>query len=141
MKIHRYQNSQEDQEYIQYEWPHTKQRTIESEVTYMEEFICIWCKLSLQRKNPKMPDQACANGLKLDDVPQDLDNLSTLERCLISFRLPFITIIVMRRYGGHYKISGPPVNVPATLDQVINILPHMPSQLQLYPVKLKKTSI
>ena len=85
MKIHRYQNSQEDQEYIQYEWPHTKQRTIESEVTYMEEFICIWCKLSLQRKNPKMPDQACANGLKLDDVPQDLDNLSTLERCLISF--------------------------------------------------------
>ena len=41
MKIHRYQNFQEDQEYIQYEWPHTKQRTIESEVTYMEEFICI----------------------------------------------------------------------------------------------------
>ena len=84
-----------------------------------------------------MPDQACANGLKLDDVPQDLDNLSTLERHLISFRLPFITIIVMRRYGGHYKISGPAVNVPATLDQVINILQHMPSQLQLYPVKLK----
>ena len=81
-----------------------------------------------------MPDQACANGLKLDDVPQDLDNLSTLERRLISFRLPFITIIVMRRYGGHYKISGPPVNVPATLDQVINILPRMPSQLQLYPL-------
>ena len=66
-----------------------------------------------------MPDQACANSLKLDDVPQDLDNLSTLERCLMSFRLPFMTIIVMRRYGEHYKISGPPVNVPATLDQVI----------------------
>ena len=44
----------------------------------------------------------------------------------------------MRRYGGHYKISGPPVNVPGTLDQVINILPHMPNQLQLYPVKLKQ---
>ena len=71
---------------MQHEWRHTTQRTIESDkVTYMEEFICRQCKNSLQRKNPKMPDQACANGLKLDDVPQDLDNLSTLERHLISF--------------------------------------------------------
>ena len=30
------------------------------------------------------------------------------------------------------------MNVPALSDQVINILPHMPSQLQLYPVKLKQ---
>ena len=44
----------------------------------------------------------------------------------------------MRRYGGHYKVSGPPVNVPTTLDQVINMLPHMPNQLQLYPIKLKR---
>ena len=31
----------------------------------------------------------------------------------------------------------PPVNVPATLDQIIEILPRMPSDLQLHPVKLK----
>ena len=43
----------------------------------------------------------------------------------------------MRRYGGHYKINGPLVNVPATLDQIIEILPCMPSELQLHPVKLK----
>ena len=43
----------------------------------------------------------------------------------------------MRWYGGHYKVNGPPVNVPATLDQIIDILPHMPSELQLHPVKLK----
>ena len=62
-----------------------------------------------------MPDQACANGMKLDGISQDLDNLFTLERCLISFQLPFITVIVMRRYGGHYKISGRSVNVPANI--------------------------
>ena len=28
-------------------------------------------------------------------------------------------------------------NVPATLDQIIDILPGMPSELQLHPVKLK----
>ena len=43
----------------------------------------------------------------------------------------------MRQYGGHYKVNGPPVNVPATLDQIIEILPHMPSDLQLHPMKLK----
>ena len=43
----------------------------------------------------------------------------------------------MRQYGGHYKVHGPPVNVPATIDQIIDILPHMPSELQLHPVKLK----
>ena len=35
-------------------------------------------------------------------------------------------------------MSGPPVNVPTTLDQVINMLPRMPNQLQLYPIKLKR---
>ena len=49
-----------------------------------------------------------------------------------------MTIIVMRRYGGHYKVGGSPVNVPTTLDQVINMSPHMPNQLQLYPIKLKQ---
>ena len=43
----------------------------------------------------------------------------------------------MRQYGGHYKVNGPPVNVPVTLDQIIEILPCMPSELQLHPVKLK----
>ena len=43
----------------------------------------------------------------------------------------------MRQSDGHYKVNGPPVNVPATLDQIIDILPHMPSELQLHPVKLK----
>ena len=43
----------------------------------------------------------------------------------------------MRRYGGHYKVNGPPVSVPPTLDQITEILPHMPSELELHPVKLK----
>ena len=34
-------------------------------------------------------------------------------------------------------MNGPLVNVPASLDQVIDILPRMPSELQLHPLKLK----
>ena len=85
-----------------------------------------------------MPDQACANGLKLDDIPQDLQAISTTERRIISLRLPFLTILVMQKYGAHYKVNGPPVNVPTTLNQVIDMLPHMPQQLQIHPLKLKQ---
>ena len=38
----------------------------------------------LTTKKPKMPDQACANGLQLHDIPQDLQNIMPLERRVIS---------------------------------------------------------
>ena len=91
----------------------------------------------LKTKKPKMPDQSCANGLQLHGIPHDLQNIFPLERRVISPWIPFIIILVMWWYGGHYKVNGPPVNVPATLDQIIEMLPHMPSELQLHPVKLK----
>ena len=103
----------------------------------MNEFICICCRKQLKTKKTKMPDQASANGLQLHDIPQDLQNILPSGRRVISAQIPFITILVMRQYGGHYKVNGLPVKVPATLDQIIDILPHMPSELQLHPVKLK----
>ena len=94
--------------------------------------------LQKQLKTKKTKDdQGCANGLQLHDIPQDLQNILPLERRVISPWIPFITILVMKWYGGHYKVNSPPVNVAATLDQIIHILPHMPSDLQLHPVKLK----
>ena len=91
----------------------------------------------LTTKNPKMPDQACANGLQLHDIPQDLQNIMPLERRVISQQIPFTTILIMRQYGGHYKVNGPPVNVAGTLDEIIEVLPCIPSDLQLHPMKLK----
>ena len=103
------------------------------DIYVMNEFICIHCRNSLRQKKPK----ACANGLQLHDIPQDLQNIFPLERSVISPQILFITILVTRQYGGHYKVNGPPVNVLATLDQIIEILPCMPSELQQHPVKLK----
>ena len=102
------------------------------------EYICIRCRNALKRKKPVVPDQACANGLQLYIIPDELSNMYPIERRVISFRIPFITLIVIRRYGGHYKVNGPPVNVPATLDQIVHMLPRMPNELQLHPLKLKR---
>ena len=108
-------------------WPKVSPKYITCELQCTDEYICIQCKYFLQRKNPKMPNQACANGLHLDVIPQDLCDVFSLEHTFISQRILFITIVTLRRYGSHYKINGPPVNVPASLDQVINILPRMPN--------------
>ena len=147
MKILKADASKRNSQYIQHDCPEINGNIInnDSDYEYMEEFICIWCSTSLQQSkpkslqqnNPKMPDQACANDLNLDPIPQDLTELSTMERRLISYRLPFLTLIAMRRYGGHYKINGPPVNVPAKLDKIVEMLPRMPNELQLIPLKLK----
>ena len=109
--------------------PKVSAEYIACKVQCPDEYICLW-------KTPKVPNQAWANGLHLDVIPQDLCNVFPLECRLTAQRIPFITIIILKRYGSHYKINGPPVNVPASLDQVIDILPRMSNQLQLHPLKL-----
>ena len=84
-----------------------------------------------------MPNQACTNGLHLDVIPQDLCNVFPLEHRHIAQKIPFITIIILRRYGSHYKINGPPVNVPAPLDQVIDIFPRVPNELLITSTEVK----
>ena len=126
-------------QYYKYKWNEMSEHEPElNEDTFIQQFICTQCRDYLKLQKPKMPDQACANGLLLDAIPQDLLHLSSLERCLTSYQIPFITLIIMRRYGGHYKVNGPPVNVPTKLDHVIEMLPHLPHQLQLCPIKLKR---
>ena len=85
-----------------------------------------------------MPDQTCANGLHIPTIPKELQDITPLDRQIISPCIPFSTMLIMRKYGGHYKVNGSCVDVPPTLDQVIHMLPYMSDQLQLHPVKLKR---
>ena len=137
MKLYRH-TSHENDDMTPHKWPQFVPDGVEHvDIYVMNEFICIHCRNTLRRKKPKMPDQVCANGLQLHDILQDLQNILPLEGRVISPWIPFIIIIVMRWYGGHYKVNGSTVNVPARLDQIIDILPHMPSELQLNSVKTK----
>ena len=105
------------------------------------EYICVTCDRSLKHKKPRMPAQACANGLMLSHIPPVLLNLSDLERRIISLRLPFMVIFCMVRYGSQYKIRGGCTNVPASLDQIVKMLPRMSSEVQFHPMKLKKKMV
>ena len=54
-----------------HKWPQCVQ---DDNIYVMNELICIQCRHNLRQKKPKMPDQACANGLQLHDIPQDIQN-------------------------------------------------------------------
>ena len=88
-----------------------------------------------------MPAQACANGLLLSPIPPELRNLTDIECKLVALRIAFMSIFCLVKYGSQYKIRGGPTNVPTTLDQIINCLPQMSSEVQYYPMKLKKKMI
>ena len=53
-------------------------------------------KTAYNKKKTKMPEQACANGLQLHNIPQDFQNILPLERRVISPQIPLITMLVMR---------------------------------------------
>ena len=96
MKLHKHTPDEND-DMTTHKWPQFVPDDVKQDDIYvMNEYICIQCRNSLQQKNPKMPDQACANGLQLHDIPQDLQNILPLERRVISPQIPFITILVMR---------------------------------------------
>ena len=125
MRILNNDDTTQTSQYIQHNWPQMMRYTTGTHniYVYMDEYICIQCSTSLQCSKPKIPDQTCANNLNLDDIPQDLEELSTMERRLISYRLPFMTLIAMKQYGGYYKVNRPPVNIPVKPDQIVEMLP------------------
>ena len=116
----------------------SKQQTTQQIFRYEREYICNRCHNALKKKVPSMPKQAVANDLQLDDIPAELQDITDLERRLISLRIPFMKLCSLKKYGCHFKINGPCVNVPASLDHITTVLPRMSTEIQLHPVVLKR---
>ena len=99
------------------------------------QWICCTCNAALTRGN--MPAQAIVNGLRLSNVPPELSCLNALEIRLISLRVPFMKMVALPS-GKQRCVHGPAVNLPSKLDSVCTVLPRLPSQSELIPLKLKR---
>ena len=100
-----------------------------------KQWMCKTCDGALIKGN--IPAQAKANGLKLPPIPPELSCLNALETRLISLRLPFMKMVALVS-GKQRCIHGPAVNVPSKLDSVCTLLPRLPSETELVPLKLKR---
>ena len=100
-----------------------------------KQWVCGTCNDALTRG--KMPLQAKANGLQLNPIPPELFELNALELRLISLRVPFMKMVALPS-GKQRCIHGPAVNVPSKLDTICTLLPRLPSDTELIPMKLKR---
>ena len=100
-----------------------------------KQWVCKTCDNAL--KGGKLPAQAKANNLDLKDIPSELSDLNSLEVRFISLRIPFMKTVALP-CGKQCAIHGPAVNVPTDLTPVCTLLPRLPSQMQMVPMKLKR---
>ena len=81
-----------------------------------------------------MPLQAKAIGLQLCTIPSQLSSLNLLELRLISLRVPFMKMVALPS-GKQRCIHGP---VPSKVDTICTVLPRLPSETEIIPLKLKR---
>ena len=114
-------------------------KVLSPEFTYIscdgKLWMCTTCDRTL--KHGLLPVQAKANGLQLSAVPRELSGLNALELRLICLRVPFMKMVALPS-GKQRCIHGPAVKVPVKIDTICDVLPRLPFQTEVVPLKLKR---
>lgn len=100
-----------------------------------KEYVCETCHTKL--KKGKTPCQTVFNKLQLFDLPFAFSDLRKMEKILISKRLLFKRITIMRK-GQSSKIKGAICNDPIEAEDICNVLPRGVVNNGIVKVALKK---
>ncbi|CAG5050266.1 unnamed protein product [Parnassius apollo] len=100
------------------------------------EFCCTCAKYITQGRMPRL---AIANGLKFPDIPDVLNELTSMEERLVSPRHVFLKI-VRRGQGLGYQhgLSGNVINVPVKINNMVKALPRSINDDNVITVELKR---
>ena len=98
-------------------------------------YICHTCHGTL--KLGRIPSQSKANRMTLDEIPDELKDLNTLELHIICKRILFMKLVKLPR-GKQKGIRGAAVNVPADLGPACNLLPRLRADAHIVSLKLKR---
>ena len=101
---------------------------------YGIEWICQSCYKHL--KKDKIPPSAAKNGMSFPAKP-DFFYLNELESRMLAPRLAFQKLLQAPR-GNQFKIKGNVVNVPAEVNNTVNMLPWLPQESGTIKVQLKR---
>ena len=98
-------------------------------------YICLNCHRTLL--SGKVPAQSKANCLSLEEIPDELKDMNTLELHTICKRILFMKLVKLPR-GKQKGIKGAAVNVPADLGPACTLLPRIPTDSHIISLKLKR---
>ena len=96
------------------------------------EWICQSCYKYL--KKDKIPPCAAKNGMSFPAKP-DFFDLNELECRMLAPRLAFEKLLQAPR-GNQFKIKGNVINVPAEVNNTVNMLPRLPQESRTIIVQL-----
>ena len=96
--------------------------------------MCQTCDKYLKKN--KIPPCAAKNGMSFPVKP-DFFDLNELECRLVAPRLAFQKLVQAPR-GNQLKIKGNVVNVPADVNNTVNIIPRLPQETGTIKVQLKR---
>ena len=107
-----------------------------------EVYLCNTCRKWL-KQHAQMPPRCYKNGLQVDPMPPELENLNDLEETLIAQRIIFIKMfnLPVSRWPGTKDHC---IMVPIDQDTLLNSLdmvaqfPRLPNEAGLIPVDLKR---
>jgi hypothetical protein len=97
-------------------------------------WICFTCHRKLLSGN--IPADSAANKMSLEDIPEELNILNSLEQHLIALHIPFMKVMALPQ-GKQKNIHGPVVCVPSDLKKTTS-LPLTSDENMLLRVKLKR---
>ena len=98
-------------------------------------YICKGCDRYLKRT--MMPPQAQTNGLHLNEVFPEINDLCPLELSLVSQIIPFM-FIVPRHRGAQHGLKGLVVLVPSDLTKIQKVLPRSCDEGHIISLALKR---
>ena len=98
-------------------------------------YICLNCHRTLL--SGKVPAQSKANCMSLEQIPDEMKDMNTLELHTICKRILFMKLVKLPR-GKQKGIKGAAVNVPADLGPACTLLPRIPTDSHIISLKLKR---
>ena len=104
-------------------------------------YLCDTCSRWL--KKGKMPPMCYKNGLQIDEIPPELEEINDLEATLIAKNILFMKIFHMPT-SRWQKTKDKTVNVPIDDDTILETLndvtafPRLPNEAGLIPIDLKR---
>ena len=111
-------------------------------VSQGKQYICNTCHECLRtvRKRtsfPRLPSQAVANQLRVEQCPSELSDLNDLEVRFVAQKIPFMKLVSLPK-GGQKGLQGPCVNVPSQMNRICHVFPRFAEDITVVDFALKR---
>ena len=97
---------------------------------------CNTCRSGLKRGN--VPILATTNGFYYPPRPSHLTEMNAVEERLVTPRMPFMQFRRLFQVEGSLSIVGQVINMPVSVDEMVNVLPRCLGDDHAFNVSIKK---